>query len=221
MRTDALLFLLTTFLFPTVGYAQCTLVSSGETRPIGTIIHNADHNVLQTCTNDGTWKAMTPVASAPSGPPGCPGIGDTCADGTIFAGFSPDGDVWMYTTAVDTATGRTWSSEGPLFPTTGATSRTNGASNTVSIVGTSGTHLAASDCNDLPDHGNTDWYLPSIEELIVLYENRTSIGGFASTEYWSSTEPSQMFASTQDFSDGTEKTIAKSGSLNVRCVRKE
>jgi hypothetical protein len=50
--------------------------------------------------------------------------------------------------------------------------------------------IAAKLCNDLELNGYADWYLPSIGELIILYENRDSVGigtnGYQT--YWSSTE---------------------------------
>ena len=32
------------------------------------------------------------------------------------------------------------------------------------------------------------WRLPTKDELNILYENKDKIGGFASNNYWSSTE---------------------------------
>lgn len=50
--------------------------------------------------------------------------------------------------------------------------------------------IAAKICNYLELNGYSDWYLPSIGELIKLYENRDSVGignnGYQT--YWSSTE---------------------------------
>jgi hypothetical protein len=38
------------------------------------------------------------------------------------------------------------------------------------------------------------WRLPTLDELIKIYENRESIGDFASHGYWSSNEMSDNFA---------------------------
>jgi len=72
--------------------------------------------------------------------------------------------------------------------------------------------------------GNTDWFLPSIDELNKLYLNRVAIGGFSTgmglgSHYWSSTEASGMLAREQNFNTGyagydTKKTINQ-----VRAVR--
>jgi len=39
-----------------------------------------------------------------------------------------------------------------------------------------------------------DWYLPSKFELNLLYLQKTVVGGFASTYYWSSTESDTIYA---------------------------
>ena len=50
--------------------------------------------------------------------------------------------------------------------------------------------------------GQTDWSLPSKDELNALYyyPNRNAIGGFASSTYWSSSQDGQYKAWGQDFS---------------------
>lgn len=50
---------------------------------------------------------------------------------------------------------------------------------------------AAKLCADLVQNGYDDWFLPSIDELGLVYEHKDAIGGFANEEYWvysSSTE---------------------------------
>ena len=64
-----------------------------------------------------------------------------------------------------------------------------GAQNTVDIMnGCSEAGIAARLCGDLVLGGYSDWYLPSKDELNLLYLNKVAIGGFASSSYWSSTE---------------------------------
>ncbi len=50
---------------------------------------------------------------------------------------------------------------------------------------------AAKLCTDLIQNGYDDWFLPSIDELGLVYEHKDKIGGFANEEFWvytSSTE---------------------------------
>lgn len=68
-----------------------------------------------------------------------------------------------------------------------------------------------------------DWYLPSLEELNVLYLQRGLvglIGSFASVGYWSSCESdTYSTAFFQSFSGGTQGTSLKQTLYNVRAIR--
>lgn len=120
----------------------------------------------------------------------------------------------------------------PLFAI-GATSMTNGAANTNSIVAAIGTSpaFAASRCVDfqVDSAGNTPcetghtcydhWYLPALDELNCLLQNKTAIGGFTNNEYWTSTEKNKNSAVAVAFNNGTIKNRNKSSyKLDVRCV---
>lgn len=95
-----------------------------------------------------------------------------------------------------------------------------GAKNTLDIVnGCSTTGIAARICNDLELNGYSDWYLPSKDELNKLYLNRTSIGGFAASEYWSSSGSEASYAWLQDFANGNQYENDKYHNLRVRAVR--
>jgi hypothetical protein len=78
-----------------------------------------------------------------------------------------------------------------------------GAQNTIDIVtGCMTAGIAAILCYDLVLGGYSDWYLPSKDELNKLYLNKTAIGGFASSYYWSSSEVDIEYAWVQFFLDG-------------------
>ncbi len=47
-------------------------------------------------------------------------------------------------------------------------------------------NTAVSICNNLVLNGYDDWYLPSSDELLDLYNERNTVGGFSSGNYWSS-----------------------------------
>ena len=78
------------------------------------------------------------------------------------------------------------------YITTGATLTAigTGQSNTTKIVQAQGNgSYAAKLCDDLVLNGYSDWFLPSKDELNVLYQNRNLIGGFGSDfGYWSSSQ---------------------------------
>lgn len=67
-----------------------------------------------------------------------------------------------------------------------------------------------------------DWYLPSIDELELLYNLRTIIGGFSNVDYWSSTESFSYSddANYLNFSSGAKSIKNKGLTARVRAVRR-
>ncbi|MCX7117581.1 MAG: IPT/TIG domain-containing protein [Legionellales bacterium] len=138
----------------------------------------------------------------------------------------------------DNSTRIEWSGIGS---TTNATSDTNGAENTATIVivvgANSGKPYAAQLCSnyEIDSQGNTpcesgntcyhDWFLPAGRnktdsgQLNCLYANRFAISGFASAHYWSSTQVTVNNAWVQHFSDGAQVFFGKNFTFHVRCVR--
>ncbi len=97
-----------------------------------------------------------------------------------------------------------------------------GAANTAAIVaGCSESGIAARICNDLFLNGYSDWFLPSKDELNLMYQNLklAGIGGFASAYYWSSSESSSSIAWTQYFGSGYQGGYYKGNADYVRAVR--
>jgi uncharacterized protein (TIGR02145 family) len=94
-----------------------------------------------------------------------------------------------------------------------------GAQNTLDIVNV-GCGGAAQACTDLVLNGYSDWFLPSLQELNLLYYNRDSIGGFQSN-YWylSSSEYNSYNAWRFLFFNGDTYAINKNNALYVRAVR--
>ncbi|MDN3676229.1 hypothetical protein QWY90_02770 [Flavobacterium paronense] len=69
-----------------------------------------------------------------------------------------------------------------------------------------------------------DWFLPSENELALLYTNLqlSSLGNFSNAIYWSSTENDATTVKTIDFSNGQSVISLKVPALNtikVRCIR--
>ena len=98
-----------------------------------------------------------------------------------------------------------------------------GAQNTIDIENgctTSGT--AADICSNLILGGFSDWFLPSIEELELMYLNICSgsnIGNFVSTKYWSSSEKDDNYAWNWEFSSGYQDYNSKTSNKYVRAIR--
>jgi hypothetical protein len=70
-------------------------------------------------------------------------------------------------------------------------------------------------------NGQTAGFLSNKEELYLLYDQKVAgvLGGFASTNYWSSSEASANNAWIQFFDGGGQNDGLKTSSLGVRAVR--
>ena len=64
-----------------------------------------------------------------------------------------------------------------------------------------------------------DWFLPSKGELNQMYVYQDTIGGFASDDYWSSSEGDAANAWLQYFTYGYQYNDGKPATLYVRPVR--
>lgn len=98
-----------------------------------------------------------------------------------------------------------------------------GAMNTLLIVSAQrgDTDSAGRLCADHVRGGYGDWYLPSKEELNLMYNNLkvAGLGGFNNVFYWSSTEDGSSLAWAQDFGSGNQLNFNKNGDFRVRAVR--
>jgi hypothetical protein len=130
---------------------------------------------------------------------------------------------------------RPWNSA--VLKTTGATGDGigAGAANTTTIVaaktGDRDFVCAAKVANDYTVHGDApyadtvdetcygDWYLPSKFELNLLYQQKSIVGGFVDSLYWSSTENDAYCAWAQYFCSGSQHNLNKKHALRVRAVR--
>ena len=99
-----------------------------------------------------------------------------------------------------------------------------GAQNTLDILtGCSKVRIAAKLATDYEVivDGATyyDWFLPSKNELAILYLNNEAVGGFADGYYWSSSEDGNDGAWGQDFGNGDQGGYVKANTFRVRAVR--
>ena len=175
-------------------------------------------------------------------------VGKVCADGSVYAGNSQESNTPVFTTKCDA--GQNWdgvkcAGSRTRFPwndgnsrgmvATGTTNPVDGAAHTKKLVKldadalSSGKqpHQAARYCANLSAHGHEDWYLPSKEELEILYalhESNPEISQFstlASNVYWSSSETDHSSAIAQSFRSGQiQPYFLKVLPGSVRCIRK-
>ena len=199
--------------------------------------------------NKGTAGGFTPAALAfervgtPLPFPGldgtCNAVGETCADGTIYAGISADDKLHMYADSADLPGTYTWSNGSnsgvysPMEAIYGICEEDDDSGEGAAcfrgkemsaFLGTTtagdAPYLAAQACEQSTAHGYDDWYLPSQAELITLQENAGAYG-FAAADYWSSSE-SHIEGDAQHV---TMPTGIWRGPVEdakqVRCVRKQ
>jgi hypothetical protein len=154
------------------------------------------------------------------------------AGGIIFYIRNSDVDGWRYLEAAPPQTEfrAPWGivfSDGLIVPSFLATKTDlgTGRENTADIIDhfqIQGPAIAAQLCRSFNYGGYTDWFLPSKDELVVMYTNLAAngLGGFRREPYWSSTESSYRFAFFQSFREGKqffngEKTMP----MYVRAIR--
>ncbi len=98
-----------------------------------------------------------------------------------------------------------------------------GKSNTETLIRTSNKYYAAAAC---ADYGNgtayDDWFLPSLEELKLMYKNlkEKGLGGTWEDDwYWSSSGNGNVSAWSLNFSDGSQTPITGTSSKKARPIR--
>ncbi|MDR1786871.1 MAG: flagellar basal body-associated FliL family protein [Treponema sp.] len=169
-------------------------------------------------------------------------VGDTGpAGGTIFymdrAGFISNGVIWHYLEAAPADLPGTYQWGGYDASCSTGMAIGTGAENTAVLAshdhGTtdygSGLHLAAKACTNYTFGGYSDWFLPSWDELNLMYTNlkKKGLGGFSDSDYWSSSEDGNGAAwgqyfddSAPNFDNDNHHTVEfKNDSLLVRAAR--
>jgi len=149
-------------------------------------------------------------------------IGDNGpAGGKVFYLTDNTGLHGLEAAPADQSSGVVWGCDGSIINGADGTAVGTGAANTADIVaGCAEANTAAKIADAYALNGYTDWYLPSKDELNLLYQQKTVVGGFANSNYWSSSESSGNFAWYQGFfRHGLQDYYSKNGTLPVRAVR--
>jgi hypothetical protein len=158
--------------------------------------------------------------------------------GVIFHRYIDNGtQYYLVVDTTDLSTSSAWSNvTGTLIGAT-AQSTWDGLSNSNAIVGESGfTSGAAKLCLDSTNNSKSDWYLPAIDELSLLWQSRfnvnktlsgnSSFGSISGATqifynaYWSSTEYAFNLAWFFNFSNGFANFANKNPTSYVRAIRK-
>jgi len=151
-------------------------------------------------------------------------VGDTGpAGGIVFydeGSYTNNGWRWLEAAPSDQSTDVQWYN-GSYVPT-GATfiGIGSGDANTTQIVLVQGAGTyAASICANLSLGGCDDWFLPSMDDLNLMYGQKEVVGGFASDWYWSSSQSGYEVAWSISFDHGGQYDFHTDYYLRVRAVR--
>ena len=135
------------------------------------------------------------------------------------SGYNPNKIKGLIAASNDQGTAQ-WGCVGVNIVGADSTSLGSGEKNTSDILKTcTTTNIAAKICSDLILNGYDDWFLPSKDELIYLYQNRNEIGGFSNGIYYSSSEWNVNESFYVGFSNGLSFGVAKYNKYNIRAVR--
>jgi len=145
-------------------------------------------------------------------------IGDTHQGGIIF--YLDGNGGGLIAAPTDQSSEAKWGCGGTEISGADGAAIGTGAQNTIDIeAGCTESGTAADICANLTLGGYSDWFLPSKDELNEMYLNKAAIGGFASNDYWSSTEDVYVGAWFQFFSSGLQAGDGKVLNNFVRAVR--
>jgi len=170
-----------------------------------------------------------PVQAVPTPPPASQPppqpaykVGDRGpAGGLIFydKGYSSDG--WQYLEAAsrDAPTAH-WGPSGVNGTREGIGT---GKQNTTLIVRTDDTGTAAHRSQEYRQGGYNDWFLPSKDELNLMFQElkQKGLGGFSNGYYWSSSQlrSGSPWIWVQRFSDGRQNEAEHHTTYSVRAIR--
>ena len=186
---------------------------------------------LQVTSGAGTGKVLTSDAAgnATWQTVGLPihYIGESYGGGIVFYVYD-GGQHGLIAATADQSTGIQWFNGTNRFTGTTGDGLNAGAMNTAMIVAAQMAdnptgNFAAKVCADYTvivggvTYG--DWYLPSKEELNLLYLQNSVVGGFANNYYWSSTEINANTSWSFNFSLGSASNGTKNFPIYVRAIR--
>jgi len=150
-------------------------------------------------------------------------IGDTHQGGIIFylRGTYPN-QYGFVCAQKDQGKSVPWYSQSYIYYGTTSNVIGSGQTNTSSLVDRLGDgYYAAKFCDDLVLNGFNDWFLPSRDELGLMYTNlkNNGFGNFTNSSYWTSSECDYLNAYTQYFDTGRQSCNNKFHSYYIRAVR--
>jgi hypothetical protein len=150
--------------------------------------------------------------------PSTPYLGQSYAGGTVF--YVDGSGLHGLVIAPTSMGGFAWGCPGTSIAT--GTAFGTGATNTAAIVASCGdASFAAKAADGLAMGGYTDWYLPSLDEMMLVGSNlaRQGLGGIGETWHWTSSQVSAAEA-YMVYPAGTSSTsFPKGNGMTARAIR--
>ena len=142
-------------------------------------------------------------------------LGDYYGGGVVFY-VVPNAQTGLIVSISDIAGNTSWGCGGVLISGL-SLGYGSGQSNTTQII-TECTQagIAAKLCSDYSNDGYSDWYLPSYDELQLLYTNRSYVPGLSGQFYWSSNQAvgfnsKEYYAASINMVSGNTRDSYKTG----------
>ena len=152
-----------------------------------------------------------------------PIVGSGTSTKGYYLGFAGDGSSYMYVSPKSTEVTRIWGSSGTVR---GTTSLNDGFGNTNTLYSFgSAAHPAAYYCKTLTLGGYNTWYLPAINEMVTMNNNKgatpfATANGFGNYDFCSSTESTATAVKAWYPGGNSFFDNAKTGTYGVRAVRR-
>ncbi len=179
----------------------------------GTIRFDTTTKIFEGC--DGTAWGVLSLS------PHIYAIGDTGPAGGVVFYITNGGQNGMEAATADQGSSVQWDCKYKEITGADGAAVGTGAQNTSDILAECSQVGKAAELADAYALGGyTDWFLPSIDELDLLYQQKAVVGGMGAKFYWSSTEygrysASALYMSTGEICGGCEKDLP----FRVRAVR--
>jgi hypothetical protein len=160
-------------------------------------------------------------------------VGDAGEAGGIVFFVTADGCNGLEAAPVDQSGGTIWGCDGVDLLGAAGSNIGDGAPNTYYIINADPACIPVADAAEVAraytGGGEDDWYLPSRDELVEMYNTIGPASGFSPDQgfldtkpYWSSTEVDETDVIVVDFTDGKDGNVVlnpKTFSRAVRAIR--
>ena len=187
--------------------------SNWDTIPKGT-----NGQVLALETGNPKWKTVKSSGAAHH-------LGEVYGGGVVCY-VDSTGSHGFIVSSVDISAGTAWSNVNATLIGATAESQWDGLSNCAAITAQAGhTTSAALLCRIYMGGGYSDWFLPSLDQMIKIHLAKIEIdkvlgtNSMSSNWYWSSTELAANTAYLFSYASGTYNNTTKNNSFKVRAIR--